>query len=471
MKCRWLLAAAASASMLVQLGCSAAGDGPNIVLLLIDTLRRDHVGTYGYERDTTPFIDELARNGVVFERAVAQAPWTTPSMASLWTSRYPSWLGVGAAVRPSGVHFLGVPTGLGPDVPTLAELLSSRGYSTIGVVPNALASQKYGLLRGFESQQQKQYGTRAKVIVDAGLKQLDEQLASGTAEPFFLYLHFMDTHEPVNPPAPFDAQFPVSDEEPHSKQHRVWSFTKLGDHKKPGFESFRSHKLALYDGAIAFIDSQIRRLVDELETRGVLENSVIVIASDHGEEFWDHPEFEAKFESHTMKGGGGAHGHSMFGELLDVPLIFTGRGVSPDRVDRQVRNLDILPTVLGLAGIRDRSLKIEGVDLFSKAQRTSASDLLSFSEDISYGYEVKALSDGRFKYLQYTGHPQSLEFLFDRSVDPGEMQDVATANPDALASLRAATLKMMEANGRGTGEPVSLDADDIEELRALGYIE
>jgi arylsulfatase A-like enzyme len=303
------------------------------------------------------------------------------------------------------------------------------------------------------------------------LKQLDEQLDSGAGRPFFLYLHFMDTHEPLDPPAPFDSKYPVTDGKPHAKEHRAWSFTKLGDHTKPGFESFRDHKLALYDGAITFVDSQIRRLVDALEARGVLENSVIVIASDHGEEFWDHPEFAVKFEGHTMKGGGGAHGHSMFGELLDVPLIFFGRGVPQGRVDRQVRNLDILPTILGLAGIRDRSLQIEGVDLFSQGERTAESDLLSFSEDISYGYEVKALSDGRFKYMRYTGHPQSLEFLFDRSVDPDEMQDVAGANPRVLGSLRATTEQMMEANGRGTGEPVSLDADDIEELRALGYIE
>ena len=163
----------------------------------------------------------------------------------------------------------------------------------------------------------------------------------------------------------------------------------------------------------------------------------------------------------------------MLGEITDVPLIFSGKGVPQGRVARQVRNLDIMPTILGIGGIEAPSLQVEGVDLFSRSERASNADLVSYSEDICYGYEVKALSDGRFKYLWYTGHPKSLEFLFDRSIDPNELEDIASANPQVLTAMRTATVQMMDANerGRSRGEPVIFDAEDIEELRALGYIE
>jgi arylsulfatase A-like enzyme len=283
----------------------------------------------------------------------------------------------------------------------------------------------------------------------------------------------MDAHEPTEPPEPFRSMFPVPDGTPHEFEHLRWSFTELGAQNKPGFENFRNHKISLYDGSVAFVDSQIRRLVELLQARGVLENTVIVIASDHGEELWDHPDFRAKFESHPYGGGAGAHGHSMLGELTDVPLIFYGKGVPQRRVARQVRNLDIMPTLLGIAGIEDPSLQVEGVDLFSRSESASDADLVSYSEDICYGYEVKALSDGRFKYLRYTGHPKSLEFLFDRSIDPNEMEDIASTNSQVLTAMRAATEQMMDANelGRRRGESITFDAEDIEELRALGYIE
>ena len=137
---RKALSAVMFAALLMTMGCDAS-KRPNVVLVLIDTLRKDHVGAFGYERDTTPFIDELAEQGTVFLRTVSQAPWTTPSMASIWTSRYPSWLGVGAGALPNGVRLLEAspPTGLSSGVPTLAEKLEENGYATIAVVANRLA--------------------------------------------------------------------------------------------------------------------------------------------------------------------------------------------------------------------------------------------------------------------------------------------------------------------------------------------
>jgi arylsulfatase A-like enzyme len=465
------IAALGLSALALTLACSEP-ERPHIVLLLIDTLRSDHLGTYGYERATTPFIDELAEEGTVFESVVAQAPWTTPSMASIWTSKYPSQLGVGAPQKPNGVRHLeaGAPTGLASDVPTLAALLAERGYATFAVTPNKLASDKFGLLRGFETRDERP--GNAGHVVKRAIDQLDSHLAaqSPPTQPLLLYLHFMDVHEPTHPPKPFDTMFPTLDGKPHAKEHFGWAFEILGDHQKPGFPAYRSHKIALYDGSLAFIDSHIRRLVEALESRALLENSVLVIASDHGEDLWDHPDFIEKFAHNPYREGGAGHGHSMLGEVLDVPLIFHGKGVPRLRVRSQVRNIDIMPTLLGLAGIHVRSLQLEGADLFAADRLPEPPELFSFSEDIGYGYEAKVVSDGRFKYIRYTGDPDTPEFLFDRMRDPDEREDLSASQPRLLSSLRATMEEIIEANGRGTGKSVVLTPEDIENLRALGYV-
>ena len=154
---------------------------PNFVFVLIDTLRADHVGAYGYERDTTPFIDSLAKKGLVFEHTISQAPWTGSSMASLWTSRYPSEVGAGVQPDETGSRFLSKTgsTKLRRDVPTVAEQLSGAGYKTIGIVANAYAGGFFGLLRGFEMHAQKRQDAAA--VTDVAIEKLDSHLAKEPA--------------------------------------------------------------------------------------------------------------------------------------------------------------------------------------------------------------------------------------------------------------------------------------------------
>ena len=288
-------------------GCGAPrpeGQGrPNLVMVVIDTLRSDRLGCYGYSRDTSPFIDGLAATGTLFENVGAQSPWTAPSMASIWTSRYPHETGVAAQAGPDGVNMIdrNSATAMSDEPTTLAELLAAEGYLTIAAIANTWASDHVGLLRGFGVCSRA--GGRAGVTMGKALSVIQESRRQKVGAPFFVYLHLIDVHEPTAPPKPFLNQFPTRDGKPHDNRHSRWEFGD--DHRMDSEESlnFRSHKAALYDGAISYVDATLRQFMQKLDELGVGEQTIVVITSDHGEEFWDSPDFGLKFDHHPRHQG------------------------------------------------------------------------------------------------------------------------------------------------------------------------
>jgi arylsulfatase A-like enzyme len=461
------------AILLAWTGCSPTPQGrPNIVLILVDTLRRDHLGAYGYERDTMPFIDSLARDGILFEDAVAQAPWTSASMASLWTSRLPSV--VGGVVQPGrdGLRNLGKTPllRLGEGPPTLAELLAGAGYLTIAVVANGYAGASVGLLRGFETVLEQPFA--AGPLTDAAIDLLEAEIASNPPAPFFLYVHYRDAHEPTDPPAPYRTLFPSDDGAPHSPAHTRWLHGDVEDPGAAEVRAFRSHKLSLYDGALRSIDDQVRRIAAHLEDADLLGETIFVIASDHGEEFWDHAQLGRALHVDPRGISGIGHGHTLFGELLDVPLVLSGAGLPARRVASQVRNLDLAPTLLGLAGVPSEGLGLRGVDLVAALATGDLEALVAISEDIAYGAAARSIEDGRHKLVRYERTRDGrTELLFDRTSDPLEQRDLRAREPEIARRLREA-LEVREPGERPVGAtPVELDEAKREELRALGYLD
>ncbi len=312
-------------------GCTPAplapGDPalPDVVLVSIDTLRADHLGSYGYERDTTPFIDELARRGLRWEHARSPSPWTLPAHVTLLSGALPH-------------HHLAVEDDLGipAELPLLPERMKARGFATAGFVSTLFVSRKYGFERGFDhfddgdiktSKQNLAGEVTATDVVDGALKWLRRREAG---EPAFLFLHFYDAHYAYDPPAPFDTMFDRAPEEGDA------TYKTYFHHKKhPLDQEQLAHQIAQYDEAIRYVDSELARLHAAMEQAG--RGATWVVTSDHGEEFGER--------------GSWGHAHTLYPEQLRVPLVMGGERLPTTGVVRQVVGLeDIAPSIAALVG-------------------------------------------------------------------------------------------------------------------------
>jgi len=439
---------------------------PNIVFMLVDALRKDHLSCYGYARNTTQFIDELAKNGLMFENAISQASWTSPSVASIFTSKYPLQIGVGAIEESNGLKNLDrlLPSALNRKAKTLAEILKNGGYKTHNIGTNPYVVDKFRMLQGFRTKTY-QHVAQASEVIDIAIDYIVKHMEK-TESPFFVYLHFMDLHCPTDPPSPYDTLFPTLDSTPHKGEHKEWKIFESKELDTEDFKIYKSHKLALYDGSLKYLDFQIGRFIAYLKKARLIDNTIIVIASNHGEEFWDHALFELNnfYDPRNIYGIG--HGHSMFRELSDVPLILFGADVPRRKVKQQVRNIDITPTLLSLAGLSKTIDDMEGINLIEKIEHNELRDLIAFSEDIAYGYEQKSLQNREYKYIRY----QNREFLFNKTDDPIEMSDISEEQPHILKQFRELldnVLKQFEHKERQT---VKLDEETKKRLRSLGYM-
>jgi choline-sulfatase len=465
---RSLLSAAALAGLACA-ACSPAESRPataqNVIVLCIDTLRADHLGAYGYARDTAPFIASLAKDGTLFANAYAHSNWTVPATASLLTSLYPSGHGAGIAGE---VRLLADDTPvhqIREGVETLATRLRRAGLRT-----GLFSGNPYLYGRFQDDFDAADVGRKnAAELTAAALRWLAEE----PGEPFFLYLQYMDLHQPVVPPEPFFDLFPVSEGGARGREHGDWSFAGLQsprDLEDPAFLRFRAHRMALYDGALRFVDEEIRRLYGWLAEAGTAQNTLVVVTSDHGEEFWDHALAERATGMDPRDSWGVGHGHSMFEELLRVPLLFHGPGIARDRrVDCAVRHVDVVPTVLALGGLassremRGRSL---APWLARDAPQGSCTATPLIAESPAYGPDSKAVIwNGRKLVVRSQGGP----LLFDLRADPGEHQNLAGTAPRLEANLRA-ILRRELAGAAALSQVLEPDEKTRRELRALGYV-
>jgi arylsulfatase A-like enzyme len=442
---------------------------PNIVLVSIDTLRPDHLGSYGYARDTSPTLDRLASQGVLFQEAIAPSSWTLPSHASLLTGVHP--------VRHKAVQF-SAGSRIAPTVEPVAELLWKSGYATAGFTDGGFVSAIFGFERGFERYNSGSTGRQEAVSAEAGretknlfaenIERAHAWMRSVDGQPFFLFLHTYAVHIPYAPPPPYDRMFDPDYEGPCRNELRARSIKEcLGENGTD--PRMVRHVKALYDGEIRHMDALFERFIQPLKTSGLADRTCVIVTSDHGEEFKEHDRF---FH----------HRADLYEELIRVPLIvWCPTRFSAGRVvDRQVSLLDISPTILELAGVPIPQA-MDGVSLIPTlaGHRSPPRDAVVVSEvdaSIEKGTGTTvAVRTERHKLVSSTAR-DSVQ-LFDLLDDPGETRDVSAASPQLVAelsqSLAASSLDPEAASEPEPtpAAPVTPDPAVMERLRALGYVE
>jgi arylsulfatase A-like enzyme len=425
----------------LAVGCAEPAP-PNLVLVSIDTLRAAQLGGYGYPRPTTPFLDRLAAEGVLFEEVIANSPWTLPSHASLLTGLYP---------RSHGVRDHG--SGLPEEIPTLATLLRGAGYATFAVVNSHVLGGRHGLARGFERFRYfpERPGNRRVRSAAAEVEQATAWLEQRDARPFFLFFHSYDVHSDYNPDPEFLRLFRRPGSGSFLPTTAALQRVRLGELRlgPPDRDSLVDH----YDAGLRQLDRDLERLFAWLERRGLAGRTVFVVTSDHGEELLEH--------------GGVLHGHTLYEEVLRVPLILRGPGLPRGvRVAGLAQLSDVLPTLLALAGV-PAPPRVEGRDLAPgwRSGRLPAGWAFAEADERD---RVSAVRDGSRKLI-HDRRADRFE-LYDLAVDPGERRDLAPSDPASLNRLRAELERYRSAGGRGVELP-PLAPEQAESLKALGYVE
>jgi arylsulfatase A-like enzyme len=414
------------------------GRARGVVLVSIDTLRRDHVGAHGYPRPTTPRLDALARGGILCEDAVSTASWTLPAHLSLLSSASP------------GVHgATDMGRGFNRRVPTLPSLLRAAGYATQAVTSHLYVSEVYGLDVGFERLDFRQ-DRKAGEVVEMAIDRLD-RLGD---RPFLLFLHFYDPHWHYDPPPDRLRLF----EEGYAGQVTgLWQDFSRRDPKRLAPQDL-AHLLALYDGEIRYVDDELGRLLDHMKRRGLDRGTLLVVTSDHGEEFLDHGSWE--------------HQKTLYEEVVRVPLIVAGPGVAARREAAQATLLDVAPTVLAWAGL-PAPASFEGRSLLGPLGAREAYGETDHTVDRSRKLFLRA-GAGRWKAilsLAPDGGSLRGEEWYDLAADPREIRPGA-APPAARDAIRERALARWRADrSRGAGAPeVALTEEQRERLQALGYV-
>jgi arylsulfatase A-like enzyme len=385
------------------------------ILYLVDTLRADHLGVYGYKRKTSPELDVFAKDAIVFETAVAHASWTKPSVASILTSHLP---GQHRAVQ--------LRDPLDPSQVTVAGRFHERGFATGAAIANSVIyGEESAFDRGFDyfAGLHGDDDTRSKlvgadVVVDAALAFLRSRRGLDT----FLYVHTMDPHVPYAPPPPFDRMF-----EPHATPEHPARDPRT-DYKEP---LDLERMIAQYDGDVAFGDREFGRFVRELKSLGLYDDALVLFMADHGEEFLDH--------------GLWLHGRSLFDELIHIPLVLKlpgGQGHGA-RIERQVQGVDVMPTLLEAMGV-----PLPGDLVGEPLQHALLSDAKprpALAEISHRGFVAHGVRTEDEKFIRRFS-PDDDELLFDLRRDPGEKDSIAEANPERVRLRKAQVEKGMAQN-------------------------
>lgn len=501
-------------------------DRPNVVLILIDTLRADHLSCYGYERRTSPCIDRIAEQALLYERAISSAAWTPPSHASLFTGCYPSRHGVDRS------HLI-----LDSDLVPLPEALKRNGYRTYGVSSNYWLSRETRFDRGFDEfvhswqllqtdgsnaplkrQQRKQHvglsisgpgapdrssfgcrmGDWANEQFERVTKRLRQSLHAyddgawrvnhqvrrwlpkwrDSDQPFFAFLHYMEPHIRYAAPGRYRTMHvPRGCGEQRIQKVNQDPWRYLCGQAEMNHEDFVILR-GLYDGEVSYVDQRVGQVYDWLRNTGLLENTLVIITSDHGENLGEH---------HLMD-----HAYCLYDTLLRVPLIVRGPGELSTiaRITQQVQTLDLFATCLRLAGVNDREIwnQVQGETLFPSeirgdGSRVAIAEYLEPQPSLEalrrrfkgfdgarYDRTLRMVRDGSFKYI--LGSDGRGE-LYDLKADSGEEHDLIMEQPTRAAELRAALdVWLRSFKIAQPGEEESLELDDVtrRRLEDLGYL-
>lgn len=454
---------------------------PNVVLIVLDSVRRAHLSCYGYARPTTPRIDRIAAEGIRFTRAWAASCWTLPSHASLFTGLYPS------------EHLADVDTWrLGPDRPTLAEYLRGKGYATASISCNGIVSEHTGLTRGFEVRVDVEAlaGARTGLVPRAiraahkrwrALTRRDRGAGQATRtaldwigekagrQPFFLFLNYMDCHSPYHPRLPTRHRFVAPEDRTRADRIPQDPFAVMAGRLTFSARDIEVLK-ALYDGALLYLDAHVGALADALRRRGILDRTILIVTSDHGESFGEHGLLD--------------HQYGLFEPLLAVPLIVRlpggERGGEVD--DRIVQLVDLFPTIAdGLgddiardAGLAGRSLLRDDRREFAFAEYR-VPNLRAFGRrfpdaDVArYDVAIRAIRNETHKLIWWSDDRVA---LYDLASDPAEVKDLSPVRPDLARDLQDRIRRRL---GGWTPADVRVAGDDgvdliRDRLQQLGYL-
>jgi arylsulfatase A-like enzyme len=468
-------------SALLAIGCQppSVPERSSILLITIDTLRADHLSSYGYPRDTSPILDRLAADGVRFDNAIVQWPKTAPSFASIFTATYPKDNGI---VRRVGVR-------LPQEFRMLAEILREQGFATHAVVSNGAVASEFNFDQGFDTyieswkltpNAEGQDPTGAGSVTQLAQAVIDDH---DPARPFFLWVHYLDPHFPYEAPEPLTDRFegdPYFDstQQIEIKEVPIRQMAGIGSDQVLNGRTDLAYYIARYDAEIAYVDAQIGELLDFMRERDLLAKTLTVVTSDHGESLGEHSYY---FD----------HGRFGFQTCLRVPLIFHYPGVLEPRVDPDpVELIHLAPSILEFAGVRlDDDRWMQGRSLTPRLTGSSASGTRPAFSQAGYATERKwqqIVQDRRFKLMhviagdeqRWVGGKGVSTTLYDLDNDPDETIDVSDQFPDAAERLRRSLDQIWSAepfsvlvDEGGTTEEREMDEETRRQLRALGYLQ
>jgi len=428
---------------------------PNVILITLDALRQDHLGCYGYKRNTSPTIDELAKEGVIFTEAISQCSHTAASVTSLITSTYPNIHNV----KDWGYQ-------LNPDIHlyTLPEILRLHGYKTALISDQLALSLIKGLERDFDTYYTiwtSTFGPHGKKIINITDWAMD-WIKNNKNKKFFLWLYYLDPHGPYSPPPPYNKMFqndeyynikqsiPISDD-----MHRQTVFGKIPKYLAVNDITEVDYYISQYDGEIRYVDSQIGRLVEELKKLCLNKKTIIIITSDHGEGMGEHNLFFG-------------HGILLYDELIKIPLIIKlNKNAQQDKeVDAQVRSIDIVPTILDILSIKKYD-SMQGTSLLPLIMNKKNNvPLYAYSEHLNR----KAIRTKEWKLI-YDENNKQYE-LYSLKDDPRELNNLVPLEKEQFVLLKQ-KLDDFSKQGKPAGVNAGfiLDKDAKERLRSLGYVQ
>jgi arylsulfatase A-like enzyme len=432
-------------ALLALSACSGGGDqrAKNLVLISLDTLRADRLGAYGYERDTSPALDALAARGARFDTVIAESNWTLPSHVTLMSGTPPQLHGVTIPNRAPAA-----------DLPLLAEVLREQGFRTIGLTAGSFLTRRYQFDRGFEQFED------AYLPFGRALTTARERLAAiDPDERFFLFLHTYDVHCPYDPPEAYASRFatrPPADRVPTRGLCGNPHFNRM--QLTPGQARYISDR---YDAGIRYADDLLAGFLADLDRSGRLDDTLVVVVSDHGEEFMEH--------------GKVGHRATLYIQSLRVPWVMAGPGVPAVVVEEPVGLADVMPTLLELLGVPPLPLRGESKLALVRGEREADVERLVFSQN-DWGLRLYSAIVGDRQII--VDDIRGIARFFDWRADPDEQVDLADESADAESNREiwlAARGEFQRRQGDpARREPVVLTVPTAEErsqLEALGYVD
>jgi len=421
----------------------------HIVIIVVDAVRPDHLGCYGYSGNVSPNIDRLAQDGALFENAYSNAPWTKPAVATLFTSLYPN---VHRAIDRFDT--------LSEKALTLAERLKKNGYFTAFINNGNALLHEFNYDQGFDY-----YSYSESLDSAAAVRTFTSLLEQTEGKKTFFYLHLMDTHLPYYSN---ELNAKLMSTVPRDSASGLLDRDRIRDLASKGklSEQDKKNLVSLYDNQIAAADRSVGALISALESRGLLPDTLVLLTSDHGEELWDHGNYE--------------HGHSLYEEVLRVPLIMAGPGVPAMKLRSRVRHVDILPTIMAAveAGFKTKGLAGKS---FAPYLRSDRGKRPVFATGTIHGDEKYALISGDRKIIINTGfrekkrkligpHSADALELYDLARDPHEQKNLRFDDRRLLGRLMKQIARFMDAAPAFQPGKKAIDKQTEERLRSLGYL-